>query len=235
MTDPQRPAGVLFDLDGTLVDTCYLHAVTWTRAFREHGHDVRTAAVHRAVGRGSEELVAHVLGRDDVPDQQSISDRHSSLFSEVRSQAVAFPGARELLRTVAERGQRVVIATSAGPDDIEVLLGLVDAEPWIDIVTSGAETERSKPHPDILHAALEQSGLTADQVVFVGDAVWDVEAAGGAGMPCVGLECGGTSAAELAAAGAVQTFADPAGLLAAYQDSALGRSLATTRAAAQPD
>ncbi len=222
MSSRQPPSGVLFDLDGTLVDTSYLHAVTWTRAFREHGHEVHTAAVHRAVGLGSEELVAHVLGRDEVPDQQSISDRHSALFAELRSQAVALRGARDLLRTVAEHGQRVVIATSAGPDDIDALLGLLDAEAWIDTVTGGADTEHSKPHPDILHAALDRSGLAPEEVVFVGDAVWDVEAAARAGMPCIGLECGGTSSAELVDAGAVQTYADPAALVAAYRQSALG-------------
>ncbi len=221
MTADGRPAGVLFDLDGTLVDTCYLHAIAWTRAFRDNGFEVETAVVHRAVGRGSEELIAKVLGEHDPARDEAVSARHRELFAATRDQAVAFRGARDLLRQVSSNGQRVVVATSAGPQDVEPLLGLLRAQQWIDEVANGSETDRSKPAPDILEVALDRSGLRAGESVFVGDAVWDVEAAGRVGMPCVGLECGGTSAAELLEAGAVQTFAHPQALLEAYDASAL--------------
>ncbi|HEY3534367.1 MAG TPA: HAD family hydrolase [Pedococcus sp.] len=218
-----HPDGVLFDLDGTLVDTTYLHATAWTRALREAGHQVDTATVHRAVGMTGDALIPHVVGPHDQADDQSIKDRHSELYRDARDQVVAFSGARELLSRVHEQGSRVVIVTSATEGDIGPLLEVLDCDDLLDVVTDSSDAKESKPSPDLVEAALDKAGLRANRVVFVGDSVWDVESSGRLAIPCVGLECGGTSSHELREAGAAETFHDPLDLLRHFDDSALGR------------
>ena len=221
----QRPDGVLLDLDGTLVDTTYLHAVAWTRALREAGHVVRTAAVHRAVGMTGDALIPHVVGSHDERGDAAVKARYAELYHAARDQVVAFRGAKELLARVHAQGSRVVIVTSATEDDLGPLLEVLDAGDLVDVVTDSSDAERSKPSPDPVEAALAKAGLEPGRVVFVGDSVWDVESSGRLGVPCLGLECGGTSSEELLAAGAVETWRDPQSLLDSFDRSALaGRS-----------
>lgn len=221
VVDTSPPEGILFDLDGTLVDTTYLHAVAWTRALREAGHRVDTAAVHRAVGMTGDALIPHVVGSHDGSGDAAVKERHAELYHGVRDQVVAFSGARELLARVHAQGSRVVIVTSATEGDIGPLLEVLDADELLDVVTDSSDAQESKPSPDLVEAALDKAGLAPGQVVFVGDSVWDVESSGRLGIPCVGLECGGTSSRELLAAGAVETWRDPQALLEAFARSAL--------------
>ncbi|MGK5676247.1 HAD family hydrolase [Micromonospora sp. URMC 106] len=216
----EQPAGVLFDVDGTLVDTTYLHTVSWWEALRQTDRHVPMAEIHRAIGMGSDKLLDHLLGpeRDRGADGK-LRDAHDALFAEYWERLVPLPRAADLLRACAERGLRVVLATSAAEHEVAALRRALAADDVIDTVTSSADAEESKPAPDILVAALEQSGLAAERVVFVGDSVWDVAAAGRLDIPCVGLTCGGTSRGELAGAGAVAVYDDPAALLAALADS----------------
>jgi HAD superfamily hydrolase (TIGR01509 family) len=216
----EQPAGVLFDVDGTLVDTTYLHTVSWWEALRQTDRHVPMAEIHRAIGMGSDKLLDHLLGpeRDRGADGK-LRDAHDALFAEYWERLVPLPRAADLLRACAERGLRVVLATSAAEHEVAALRRALAADDVIDTVTSSADAEESKPAPDILEAALEQSGLPAERVVFVGDSVWDVAAAGKLDIPCVGLTCGGTSRGELAGAGAVAVYDDPAALLAALADS----------------
>jgi HAD superfamily hydrolase (TIGR01509 family) len=216
----EQPAGVLFDVDGTLVDTTYLHTVSWWEALRQTDRHVPMAEIHRAIGMGSDKLLDHLLGpeRDRGADGK-LRDAHDALFAEYWERLVPLPRAADLLRACAERGLRVVLATSAAAHEVAALRRALAADDVIDTVTSSADAEESKPAPDILVAALEQSGLAAERVVFVGDSVWDVAAAGRLDIPCVGLTCGGTSRGELAGAGAVAVYDDPAALLAALADS----------------
>ncbi len=217
----RRPEGILFDLDGTLVDTTYLHAVAWTRALREAGYQVDTAAVHRAVGMTGDALIPHVVGPHDPGRDGAVKDRHSELYHDARDQVVAFRGAKDLLARVRAQGSRVVIVTSATEGDIGPLLRVLDADDLLDVVTDSSDAGESKPSPDPVEAALDKAGLEASQVVFVGDSVWDVESSGRLGIPCVGLECGGTSGKELLSAGAVQAWRDPRALLRDFESSAL--------------
>ncbi|SCL47917.1 haloacid dehalogenase superfamily, subfamily IA, variant 3 with third motif having DD or ED/haloacid dehalogenase superfamily, subfamily IA, variant 1 with third motif having Dx(3-4)D or Dx(3-4)E [Micromonospora citrea] len=216
----EQPAGVLFDVDGTLVDTTYLHTVSWWEALRQTDRHVPMAEIHRAIGMGSDKLLDHLLGpeRDRGADGK-LRDAHDALFAEYWERLVPLHRAADLLRACAERGLRVVLATSAAEHEVSALRRALDADDVIDTVTSSADARQSKPAPDILVAALEQSGLAAERVVFVGDSVWDVAAAGKLDIPCVGLTCGGTSRGELAGAGAVAVYDDPAALLAALADS----------------
>ncbi|MGK5520185.1 HAD family hydrolase [Micromonospora sp. URMC 107] len=215
-----KPAGVLFDVDGTLVDTTYLHTVSWWEALRQTDRPVPMATIHRAIGMGSDKLLDHLLGpeRDRSADQQ-LRDAHDTLFAEYWERLVPLPRAADLLRACAERGLRVVLATSAAEHEVAALRRALAADDVIHTVTCSADARESKPAPDILIAALEQSGLAAERVVFVGDSVWDVAAAGELDIPCVGLTCGGTSRGELAGAGAVAVYEDPAALLATLDDS----------------
>ncbi|SCL30120.1 HAD family hydrolase [Micromonospora inyonensis] len=215
-----RSDGVLFDVDGTLVDTTYLHTVAWWEAFRQLDHAVPMALIHRSIGMGSDRLLDHLLGpeRDRAADDR-LRDAHDSLFLEYAERLTPLPHAADLLRACAERGLRVVLATSAAEHEVRALRAALDADDVIDTVTSSADARRSKPAPDILVAALEQSGLAAERVVFVGDSVWDVAAAGRLGIPCIGLTCGGTGRAELAGAGAVEVYDDPGALLAHLAES----------------
>lgn len=203
-------AGILFDVDGTLVDTTYLHAVAWWQALRRFGHDVPMAEVHRAVGMGSDMLLEHLLG-DAAED--GIADAHDDAFQPWWQQLRPLPGAADLLQTCAGRGLAVVLASSAKEKELATLRRVIDADDVITAATSSDDAKRSKPAPDILRAALERSGVSARRCVFVGDSVWDVEAAARLDIACIGLTCGGTSAGELRSRGAVATYEDPAALL----------------------
>ncbi|MFD6662954.1 HAD family hydrolase [Micromonospora chalcea] len=221
MTDDKR-RGVLFDVDGTLVDTTYLHTVSWWEALRQADHRVPMARIHRSIGMGSDKLLDHLLGAERDRDADGrLRDAHDALYGEYWERLTPLPGARDLLRACAERGLRVVLATSAAEHEVAALRAALDVDDVIDSVTSSADAQESKPAPDILVAALEQSGLAAERVVFVGDSVWDVAAAGKLDIPCIGLTCGGTGRAELAGAGAVAVYDDPAALLDALSDSAV--------------
>jgi HAD superfamily hydrolase (TIGR01509 family) len=218
----ENPPGVLFDVDGTLVDTTYLHTVSWWEALRQADHRVPMALIHRSIGMGSDKLLDHLLGpeRDRNADGR-LRDAHDSLFAEYWERLSPLPRAADLLRVCAARGLRVVLATSAAEHEVRALRAALDVDEVIDTVTSSADARESKPAPDILVAALEQSGLDAARVVFVGDSVWDVAAADKLDIPCIGLACGGTSRAELADAGAVAVYEDPADLLDRLADSAI--------------
>ncbi len=215
---------VLFDVDGTLVDSSYAHTTCWWQALRENGHLVPMARIHRAIGLGSDRIVGHLLGEHDDSEDDAIIASHAALFAAWHERLVPSPGARDLLRRCHDVGLVVVLSTSAGQRDLDALRRAIDADDVIDEATTSSDAERSKPDPDILTAALERIGLPAEDCLFVGDAVWDVQAAARIDMPCVGVECGGTSAAELLEAGAVGTWSDPADLLAHWDESPLARA-----------
>lgn len=204
-------SGVLFDVDGTLVDTTYLHTIAWWEALRQHDRDVPMAEIHRCIGMGSDKLLKHLTGLDQ--DDEGLSDAHGTLYANWWERLRPLPGAPELLRAVAARGHAVVLASSAKESELGKLRKVIDADDVITAATSSADAEESKPAPDILEAALDQSGVDPRRALFVGDSVWDVQAANRLGIPCIGLTCGGTSAAELTDAGAKATYDTPAALL----------------------
>jgi HAD superfamily hydrolase (TIGR01509 family) len=218
-----RP-GVLFDVDGTLVDTTYLHTVAWWEALRQHDADVPMAEIHRAIGMGSDKLLDHLLGDDrDRSGDDLLSTAHDILYGAWWERLRPLPGAAGLLRGVAKRGLAVVLASSAKQTELEKLRRVIDADDVISAATSSTDAEQSKPAPDILQAALDQSDVDPRRAVFVGDSVWDVKAAARLDIPCIGLTCGGSSAAELTEAGTIANYDDPAALLAALDDSAISK------------
>ncbi|MFI7544199.1 HAD family hydrolase [Actinoplanes sp. NPDC049599] len=206
--------GVLFDVDGTLVDTTYLHTVAWWEALRRFGHDVPMAEIHRGIGMGSDKIIDHLLGTDrDQDADPELTTAHDVLYGAWWERLRPLPGAADLLRACAGRGLAVVLASSAKEAELAILRKVINAEDALTAATSSSDAAQSKPAPDILQAALDQSDVDPHRCVFVGDAVWDVKAAAALDIPCIGLACGGTSAAELTEAGAITTYADPAALL----------------------
>ncbi|MCW2541829.1 MAG: HAD-superfamily hydrolase, subfamily variant 3 [Frankiales bacterium] len=214
--------GVLFDVDGTLVDSTFIHTLCWWQSFRQFDQIAPMAVIHRAIGMGGSRLVEHLLGADH-PSADELTAAHDALYSAYWTRLVPSAGARALLRACKAAGLITVLASSAAQREVEVLLEVLDESSSIDHVTSSSDADSSKPDPDIVEVALTKAGLAPDEAVFVGDAVWDVEAAARAGVPCIGLECGGTSELELSRAGAVATYRDPAALLESFDRSLLGR------------
>ena len=210
-------AGVLFDVDGTLVDTNYLHVLAWWQAFRAQGHQVSMADLHRTVGQGSDQFVSSILGRDD----RQVADAHGDFYGPWKHRLAAFPGAADLLRVTKKAGLSVVLATSASEAEAEHLTAAIGADDAIDVVTTKSDVDASKPAPDVVNTALTKAGLVAGDALFVGDTVWDVEAARRAGLRCVCVLSGGISEAELRDAGAVAVYRDAAQLLSEFDRSPL--------------
>ena len=222
MSKPLR--AVLFDVDGTLVDTNYLHVVTWWQAFAQHGQRVPMADIHRAIGMGSDQLLDRLLPTDRDRDADSgLRISHDALYAAYWTRLRPLPGAVELLRACKARGLAVVLASSAGEAESGVLRAALDAEDAIDDATFSGEVERTKPAPDLVQVALAKAGVPAGQAVFTGDTVWDVQASQKAGVPCIGLLSGGIGRQELIDAGAAQVYADPGALLADLPGSLLGQ------------
>lgn len=210
--------GVIFDVDGTLLDTNYLHVAAWWEAFRERGHNIRCADVHRALGMGSSDLVERVLGRPDA----TVIEAHSRYFAPYLGRLRPLPGAADLLKATARLGLNVVLATSAKDEEIGLMLDALGAGDAIGTVVSSGDVDQAKPEPDIVDRALQESGTDPGRAVMVGDAVWDMIAARRAGIPGIGLLSGGIAEQELRDAGAAKVYADAAALLGKISGSVIG-------------
>ena len=216
---------MLFDIDGTLVDSNYLHVTAWMYAFQAAGCQVEAWRIHQAIGMDSSKLLEKLLG-DRASDEQltsQVKDEHSRRYQELSDLLQPFAGARELLRQVSATGVKVVLATSAPPDELEMLRDLLDVEDALEAVTNAEDVETAKPAPDIVQVALERAGVQASDAVFVGDAVWDVQAARDAGVVCVAVTSGGVHRAELKDAGAAATYDTVQDLLDDFDESLLSR------------
>jgi HAD superfamily hydrolase (TIGR01509 family) len=230
-----RVTAALFDVDGTLVDTNYLHAVTWWEAFAQAGHVVPTAEIHRAIGMGSGLMLDKLLPADrDKNTDADVRAAHSALYAAYRSRLRPLPGAADLLRACKRRGLAVVLASSADEPEFTMLREALDAEDAIDAATFSGDVESSKPAPDLVEVALDKVGVPPEQAVFTGDTIWDVEACQKAGIPCIGLLSGGVSRDELTSAGAAEVYPGPGDLLAALGDSLLARAVGRTGTPHQP-
>lgn len=223
--DDERVQGAaLFDLDGTLVDTNYLHVLSWWQALLQYGHEVPMARIHGAIGMGADRLLDKVLGADrDKRQDESVADAHGTLYATWYKDIHPFDSAADLLRAVAARGWTVVLASSASEAEASAVRRRLDAEGVIAAATSGGDVDRTKPAPDLVERALDTVGADPERAVLVGDTVWDVEAAARAGVPCVALLTGGVSKGELEAAGAVAVYDDAATLLRHIDASPLSR------------
>ena len=222
LEEPVIATAVLFDVDGTLVDSNYLHVHAWRRAFHELGRDVDSWRVHRAIGKGSGKLLSTLLGEEDAG---RVGDRakelHSRFYLETADLLRPFDRAPDLVRELAGRGVRVVLATSASPDELDALRKVLDVDDVVAGIVSGEDVEATKPDPEPVFAALDKAGTAPEETIFVGDAVWDVHAATKAGVRTVSVLSGGIGAAELTDAGAVAVYNDAASLLTRLDESVL--------------
>ncbi|MFJ6438668.1 HAD family hydrolase [Streptomyces sp. NPDC091416] len=214
----------LFDVDGTLVDTNYLHVTAWWEAFHQAGHTVAMPAIHRAVGLGSDDLIDHLLGPGREREQDAgISATHSALYATYFERLPPLEGAADLLRALAGRGWTIVLATSASGSELGALRRALDADDVISGTASSDDVDEGKPAPDPIRHAMEIAGATSEETVYIGDSVWDMEAAARALVPAVGLLSGGIPRADLEAAGAVEVHASPSALLARLDTGVIAR------------
>jgi phosphoglycolate phosphatase-like HAD superfamily hydrolase len=211
---------VILDVDGTLVDSNYHHALAWSRAFRRHGHDIELWRIHRAIGMGGDKLVAHVAG-DEVEQSEgdALRDAWTREFDGLIGEVRPFAGSRPLLEAVKAKGLHLVLASSGQPKHVRTFLDLFGGRSLADAWTTSDDVEESKPAADLLAVALERVG--GRQGVMVGDATWDAEAAVAGGMPAIGLLTGGFAEGELRAAGVVDVYAGPSELRSALSDGRL--------------
>jgi HAD superfamily hydrolase (TIGR01549 family) len=195
----------ILDVDGTLVDTNYHHAIAWYRAFRQHGELLPVWRIHRHIGMGGDHLVKALCG-DDVERNkgEDIRDAEKALYMALIEEVEPLEGARDLISDLKGRGHEVVLASSAKPDEVEHYLDLLDARELTDGWTTSGDVDATKPEPDLVRAAVDKAD--ADEGVMVGDSTWDCEAAGRAGLSTVAVLTGGFSEAELRDAGAVAVY-----------------------------
>jgi HAD superfamily hydrolase (TIGR01509 family) len=217
-----RPA-VLFDIDGTLVDSNYLHVQAWYRAFDEAGVEVQAWRIHRSIGMDGSTLVKTLADDADEDTRSRLKDLHSRYYKETVPLLQPLPGARELLRAVDGLGLQVVLATSAPEDELEILREVLASDDLVSAVTSSNDVDTAKPKPDIVDVAMERAGVDADHAVFVGDTVWDVEACNRANVPTIAVLSGGVSRGELEKSGAQAVFEDTQELCERIGDTLIGK------------
>jgi phosphoglycolate phosphatase len=205
---------VVLDLDGTLVDSVYVHTTCWHDAFRDVGVEVSSHHLHRAIGMGSDRLVSHVAGKAvERALGDEIRSRHAKHLDHRFHEIAATPGAAELLDTLRSRGLRLVLASSGARDQTDRLLDLVEgADAALETVVSGPDADQSKPDGELVRRALDAVGAQADRAVLLGDTVWDARSAADAGVACIGILTGGITEAELRDAGCVEVWDTPADL-----------------------
>jgi HAD superfamily hydrolase (TIGR01549 family) len=194
----------ILDVDGTLVDTNYHHALAWHRALHAHGHAVQMWKVHRHIGMGGDQILDALIGEEAAAaDGEAIAEAEAEAYKKLIGEVEPLEGARGLIEKLKEDGATVILASSAKEDEVDHYLDLLDARDLVDGWTTSADVEATKPEPDLVNAALEKAG-NDNASVMVGDSVWDVEAAKRAGIPTLAVLTGGFSEEELREAGAAQ-------------------------------
>lgn len=225
MEMPLTIKAILFDIDGTLVDSNLQHVETWDTVFRRDGLTFDRQIIHGQIGKGADMLIPALVPDADEAQRDRLAAAHGALFKERYLDGVRpFRGARDLLAAVHAAGQQVVLASSASKDELDHYLDLLDARDLVATTTSADDVERTKPAPDIFAVALTKlASIDPAEVVAVGDTPYDVEAAKRCGVDTIALRSGGFSDAQLREAGALCLYDDVAALLAGYDRSPLAR------------
>lgn len=193
---------MILDIDGTLVDSNYQHAIAWQRAFAKCGFDVAAWRIHRLVGMGGDQIVETLLGEEVETDRgDEIREVESQTYADLMPEVRPFEGAHDLIGRLKGEGLTVILASSAKKDEVEHYIELLDAAGLNDGYTSADDVDSTKPQPDLIESAIEKAGQ--GRAVMVGDSVWDIEAAKRAGLDTIAVLCGGFGEAELTGAGAV--------------------------------
>ena len=219
--------GVIFDIDGTLVDSNDAHAESWVDTFAEAGYDVPFAVVRPLIGMGADKLLPKTIGIGNESDVgKKLTKRRSEIFQEKYLPKLRpLPGSRNLLLRVRSDGLKPIVATSAKDKELKGLLKAAQVDDLIEEKATASDAKRSKPDPDIVRAAIEESDIPADRLVMVGDTPYDIEAAGRANVRTIAFRSGGWTDADLK--DAVEIYDGPADLLAHYDSSLIARSKET--------
>ena len=215
---------VIFDVDGTLVDSVDLHAQAWVDAFKEIGHDIEFGAVRGQIGKGGDQLMPVFLSKEELEEKgESLNERRGEILKErYLGKIKPFPDVRALFERIRADGTRLVLASSAKADELETYKKIADIEGLTDAETSSDDAEESKPEPDIFEAALAKLGdVKPDDVIVIGDTPYDAEAAAKAGLRTIGVLCGGFPEDSLRKAGCIAIYEGPTDLLAHYDRSPL--------------
>ncbi|WP_342163269.1 HAD family hydrolase [Methylobacterium sp. SD21] len=217
---------VIFDIDGTLLNSVDLHAKAWVEAFRHFGVETKEAEVRSQIGKGGDQLMPVFLSKERIEkDGKEIESYRSDLFKrEYLDKVKPFPAVRPLFERIRREGLTVALASSGKKDEVkhyQELLGIADL---IDVATSSDDADRSKPHPDIFQAAIDKlDGIAPEDMIVVGDTPYDAEAADKAGLRTIGVLCGGFPESNLKGAGCVAIYRDPQHLLDAFDDTLLSQ------------
>jgi HAD superfamily hydrolase (TIGR01509 family) len=195
----------ILDVDGTLVDTNFQHAIAWYRAFRQHEIKLPVWRIHRAIGMGGDHIVRELAGDEAEEEKgEDLRSAEKALYMALIEEVEPLAGARELIEDLKSRGKAVVLASSAKPDEVDHYLDLLDARELVDDWTTAGDVEATKPEPDLVQAALDKAG--SGDGVLVGDSTWDIESAKRAGIETVAVLTGGFGEDELRETGAVQVY-----------------------------
>ena len=225
---------VLFDLDGTLIDTVDFHAWSWERTFRQFGKEVRFQAIRDQIGKGSDQLLPVFWSEEELERLgDELRKYRGALFRrEYLPRVKAFPGVRELFERIRGDGKRIAVASSSTKDELDEFLQIARVADLADVTISADDADRSKPYPDIFEAALRELGRpNPREAIVIGDTPYDAQAASAAGLETIALLCGGFPEEELRASGCIAIYRDPADLLERYQESPLsGAARARTNA-----
>jgi HAD superfamily hydrolase (TIGR01509 family) len=213
---------VIFDVDGTLVDSVELHTKAWREAFAKFGHAVPFDQIRSQIGKGGDQLMPVFLSKEELESRgKEIEQYRSDLYKEkYLSQAKGFPKVRELVERLLADGFRIALASSAKGEELKIYKEMTRIADLLETETSSDDADRSKPHPDIFLAAVERlREVSPQECVVVGDSLYDAEAASKAGMTAVGVLCGGFPEEDLRGAGCREIYKDPADLLQRYEQS----------------
>jgi HAD superfamily hydrolase (TIGR01509 family) len=212
---------IIFDIDGTLINSVDAHAQAWQDAFLDFGHEFDVQDIRKQIGKGGDQLMPVFLSPSELDAKGEQIEKHRSrIFKDEYLPTIqGFPKVRELFLRINSDGIKIVLASSAKKDELKVYKDLVHVEDLVAIEISSDDVEESKPHPDIFEVALSRLGISAPDVMVVGDTPYDAEAAGKAGLKTIGVLCGGFPEEGLRRAGCIAIYRDPADLLARYADA----------------
>ena len=215
---------VIFDIDGTIIDSADLHIESWQRALKKFGKDSSYEKIRSQIGKGADEFLAEFFARDQLGRiRDDLEDYRGKLFKdEYLPKVKAFPLVRELFERIKQEGKKIALASTAKEDEIKIYKEIARIEDLVDSVACSEDVKHSKPHRDICSAAVHKLGnIAPDRVIAVGDTRYDAEAAGKISVRTIGLLCGGGNREELHRAGSVAIYQDPAALLLHYESSPL--------------